>query len=70
MSSAPPTFAITCNKPKGVPDSYKRYIINQLRETFDLKVPIRIIFRERPGQAKRAARKKASVKHKPRRREE
>lgn len=70
VSTAPPTFALTCNKPQGVPASYKRYIVNQLRTTFDLKVPIHLIFRERPGQAKRAARKKVSLlKPKPRRRE-
>jgi len=70
VASAPPTFAFTCNKPDGVPDSYKRYIVNQLRETFDLKVPIHLVFRPRPGQAKRAARKKASLVKKPRRRTE
>lgn len=57
VGTAPPTFAMTCNRPEMVPDSYKRYIVNQLRETFDLRVPIRLLFRERPGKAKRAARK-------------
>ncbi|MBU8894758.1 ribosome biogenesis GTPase Der [Corallococcus sp. H22C18031201] len=55
---APPTFALTCNVPEGVPDMYKRYITNQIRKTFDLRVPIRLLFRERPGKAKREARKK------------
>ncbi len=45
-----------CNMPKEIPDRYKRYIINQLRKTFDLKVPIRLIFKERPGRAKREQR--------------
>lgn len=58
VSAGPPAFALTCNKPKGVPESYKRYITNQLRETFGLKVPILLFFRERPGQAKRNARKR------------
>jgi GTP-binding protein len=58
VGTAPPTFALTCNRPDGVPDMYKRYITNQLRNTFDLRVPIRLLFRERPGQAKRAARKR------------
>jgi GTP-binding protein len=61
VGTAPPTFALTCNKPEGVPDMYKRYITNQIRATFDLKVPIRLLFRARPGQAKRAARKKISL---------
>ncbi|MET0404503.1 MAG: ribosome biogenesis GTPase Der, partial [Cystobacter sp.] len=58
VGTAPPTFAITCNRPDGVPDMYRRYITNQLRKTFDLRVPIRLLFRERPGQEKRAARKR------------
>lgn len=58
VSTAPPTFTVTCNRPEAVPDAYKRYLNNQLRQTFDLKVPIRLYFRPRPGQAKRAARKR------------
>ncbi|HYO54171.1 ribosome biogenesis GTPase Der [Archangium sp.] len=61
VGTAPPTFALTCNRPDGVPDMYKRYITNQLRSTFDLRVPIRLLFRERPGQAKRAARKRPKL---------
>ncbi|WP_163996497.1 ribosome biogenesis GTPase Der [Pyxidicoccus caerfyrddinensis] len=64
VTTAPPTFAITTNHPEGVPDMYKRYITNQLRKTFDLRVPIRIFFRERPGQAKRQARKKPHLQGK------
>ncbi len=71
VTAAPPTFIFTCNRPAGVPDRYKRYITNQLRKTFDLQVPIRIFFRERPGQAKRAARKDPRLANKrPRRRED
>jgi len=58
VGTAPPTFAITCNRPEGVPDMYKRYITNQLRKTFDIRVPIRLLFRERPGREKREARKR------------
>lgn len=58
VGTSPPTFTITCNRPEAVPDAYKRYLNNQLRQTFDLKVPLRLYFRPRPGQAKRAARKR------------
>jgi GTP-binding protein len=61
VGTAPPAFALTCNNPERVPDMYKRYLTNQLRKTFDLRVPIRVFFRPRPGQAKRAARKKVSL---------
>jgi GTP-binding protein len=65
---APPTFAVTCNHPEGIPEMYKRYITNQLRKTFDLRVPLRLLFKERPGKAKREARKRPSLKTKERKR--
>jgi GTP-binding protein len=49
VGEAPPTFQFICNRPELVPDRYKRYLLNQLRETFDLKVPVRLKFKERPG---------------------
>lgn len=64
VGTAPPTFALTCNNPERVPDMYKRYITNQLRKTFDLRVPLRLLFRARPGQAKREARKRPHLKGK------
>jgi len=50
---SPPAFAFMCNMPAAIPDRYKRYLTNQLRGTFLLKVPVRLFFRERPGKAKR-----------------
>jgi GTPase len=64
VGTAPPTFALTCNQPQGVPEMYKRYITNQLRKTFDLRVPLRLLFKERPGKAKREARKRPHLKKK------
>jgi GTP-binding protein len=64
VTAAPPTFALTCNHPEAVPDMYKRYITNQIRKTFDLRVPIRLVFKERPGKAKREARKKPHLQGK------
>lgn len=55
VAAAPPTFAFTCNMPQAIPDRYKRYLLNQLRETFGLEIPVRLVFRERPGKARRAA---------------
>ena len=55
VASAPPTFVFRANMPDEVPDRYKRYIVNQLRSTFDLRVPLRMYFRERPGKGKREA---------------
>ncbi|MBO4284806.1 MAG: ribosome biogenesis GTPase Der [Alphaproteobacteria bacterium] len=43
----PPSFYIFSSNPEGLPDSYLRYLINDLRETFDLGgVPIRITVRK------------------------
>ena len=42
----PPTFVIFSNKNKEVPDSYLRYLTNQLRESFGMQgVPIRLLLR-------------------------
>jgi GTP-binding protein len=62
VSHGPPGFALTCNYPERVPDFYKRYLNNQIREAFNLKVPIVMYFRGRPGQAKRAARKRVKAR--------
>ncbi len=43
----PPTFALFASKPGDLPDSYRRYLINLLREKFDLPaVPIRMMLRK------------------------
>ena len=43
-----PAFALFCNLPQYIRDSYKRYIENRLREEFDFTgVPIRIFFRKK-----------------------
>ena len=61
VGSAPPAFAFMCNLPKGVPDRYARYVGNHLREVFGLKVPIRLFWRERPGQKQREDRARRYV---------
>ncbi len=43
----PPSFYIFSSNPEGLPDSYLRYLTNQLRETFNLRgIPIRINVRK------------------------
>ncbi len=42
----PPTFALFASRPEELPDSYRRFLVNSLRETFDLPgVPIRLMLR-------------------------
>lgn len=43
----PPTFALFASKPGELPESYRRYLVNLLRESFDLPgVPIRLMLRK------------------------
>jgi len=43
-----PAFAFFCNLPQYIPDSYKRFIENRLREKFNFSgVPIKIFFRKK-----------------------
>src|SRR5262249_7593300 len=44
----PPSFVIFCTRADAVPDAYKRYLVNSLREEFELPgVPVRITLREK-----------------------
>lgn len=46
VKARPPGFVIMCSRPDEVPESYKRYLINGLRDHFDMPgTPIRIMFR-------------------------
>ncbi len=39
----PPTFVLKCSRAAKLPESYKRYLVNGLRDDFDLKgIPIRL----------------------------
>ncbi len=50
-ASSPPTFVIFVNYPDAVHFSYRRYLVNRLREGAGLdKTPIRVVFRERSGR--------------------
>jgi GTP-binding protein len=44
----PPSFIIFCTRADAVPEAYKRYLVNGLREAFDLPgAPIRLTLREK-----------------------
>ena len=54
ISTRPPTIVCFVNYPQAIHFSYKRYLMNQLREKSGLdKTPIRMIFRQREGRKKR-----------------
>jgi GTP-binding protein len=46
-NARPPTFILFCSQPNALPDSYTRYLVNSLRDAFDMKgVPIRLHLRK------------------------
>jgi GTPase len=54
----PPSFILFCTRADALPDAYKRYLTNSLRESFDLPgTPVRLTLREKDnpfrGRAKR-----------------
>ncbi|MDB2426143.1 ribosome biogenesis GTPase Der [bacterium] len=59
----PPSFITFANHPKGVTPSYRRFLVNQIKEHFNLYgIPIRIfIMKKTKGSNKSAAYKQAAV---------
>ncbi|MCO4814335.1 MAG: ribosome biogenesis GTPase Der [Flavobacteriales bacterium] len=48
LPSHAPAFAFWCNLPQYIPDSYKRFLENRLRDEFDFTgVPVKIFFRKK-----------------------
>ena len=46
-NARPPTFIVFCSRPKALPNSYSRYLVNSLRDNFDMPgVPIRLHLRK------------------------
>ncbi|HXZ46425.1 MAG TPA: ribosome biogenesis GTPase Der [Pseudolabrys sp.] len=57
--SRPPSFVVFCTRADAVPDAYKRYLLNSLRESFDLPgTPIRLALREKDNPFKGRAKRK------------
>jgi GTP-binding protein len=47
VNTRPPSFALFASKPGELPDSYRRYLVNALRQDFDLPgTPIRMMLRK------------------------
>ena len=53
--TGPPTFTLFVNKPRGVAESYRRYLTHHLRENLSLEgSPVKLIFRPRREERKRS----------------
>jgi GTP-binding protein len=59
VKTRPPGFVVFCTRPEAVPQSYIRYLVNGLRETFKMPgVPIRIALRAPENPYAHKARKR------------
>jgi GTP-binding protein len=45
----PVTIAIQTNRPAAITESYRRFMMNKFRETFELEVPVRMLFKQKSG---------------------
>ncbi|CAM5552175.1 ribosome biogenesis GTPase Der [Mycolicibacterium aubagnense] len=56
----PPGFVVSCSRPDALPQSYVRYLVNSLRESFDMPgVPIRMALRTSDNPFANRAKKKS-----------
>ena len=53
VATQPITVAIQCNRPQAVDDSYRRFLLHRFRERFNLRVPVRLVFRLKSGATPR-----------------
>ena len=65
IKARPPTFVLICSRAEDMPESYKRYLVNGIRDAFDLHAaPVRLIVKagknpfveERVARSRRAGR--------------
>ncbi len=46
VKTRPPGFVLSCSRPEAMPQSYVRYLVNGIRESFDMPgIPIRMLLR-------------------------
>jgi GTP-binding protein len=47
VARQPITIAIQCSRPHAVDESYRRFLLGRLRERFNLRVPVRLVFKKK-----------------------
>jgi GTP-binding protein len=61
VKTRPPSFVAMCSHPKDLPESYSRYLVNGLREDFDMGgTPIRLMLRSQADKNPYKDRKKST----------
>ncbi len=68
-TSRPPTFLMWANNPQGISPSYRRFVVNRLRERYGFRgTPLRLLLRAKEGveeqELRKAARGAAKAKRK------
>ena len=68
VKTRPPAFVAMCSHPEEMPDSYVRYLVNGLRQAFDMPgVPIRFVLRgqgdKNPYKDRKVAQRSKLTKH-------
>ncbi|SCX26792.1 GTP-binding protein EngA [Agrobacterium sp. DSM 25558] len=59
VKARPPAFMVSCTRPEAIPESYTRYLVNNLRKDFDMPgVPIRVHYRGSDNPFESKAKKK------------
>jgi len=52
IGTAPPRFAIVCNRPEAIPEAYQRYLVNGFRRAWQFTgSPVRVSYRQKKGRA-------------------
>jgi GTP-binding protein len=52
VRAGPPTFMLFCNYPESIHFSYRRFLENRLRESFDFGgAPLKLVFKKREGKS-------------------
>ncbi|MGB8623564.1 MAG: ribosome biogenesis GTPase Der [Paracoccaceae bacterium] len=61
VKTRPPGFVVMCSHPEKLPESYRRYLVNGLREDFDMPgTPIRLTLRSQSDKNPYKGRKKST----------
>ena len=59
VKARPPSFVLSCTRAEAIPSAYTRYLVNNIRETFELPgTPIRLILREKENPYAEKAKRK------------
>ncbi len=61
VKTRPPGFVVMCSNPENLPESYSRYLVNGLRDSFDMPgTPVRLTMRSQADQNPYKDRKKST----------